>query len=169
MKASRKRPHARRPLFPVRTRVRRGSVARAASPAARPHARNDISQWLSLYSLTSSQAHSALNILASIAVVANSAFAFAAFGRGAYNFFSVGIGLYLFSLIIYVLYFLVCFKIKNTVQKFVINQERADISKMINTIEGRERWIISLMLLVTLVSYASFFAIDYSLAKGKTP
>lgn len=77
MKASRKRPHARRPLFPVRTRVRRGSVARAASPAARPDARNNISQWLSLYSLTSSHVHSTLNTLASIALVANSAFAFA--------------------------------------------------------------------------------------------
>lgn len=77
MKASRKRPHARRPLTPVRTRARRGTVARAASPAARPHARNDISQWLSLYSLTSSHVHSTLNTLASIALVANSAFAFA--------------------------------------------------------------------------------------------
>lgn len=165
MKASRKRPHARRPLTPVRTRVRRGSVARAASPAARPDARNDISQWVSLYSLTSSQAHSALNILASIAVVANSAFAFAAFGRGAYNFFSLGIGLYLFSLIIYALYFMVCFKVKNTVKKLAINKERANISKMINAIEGSEKWIISLMLLVTLVSYAAFFFIDCILTK----
>ena len=165
MKASRKRPHARRPLTPVRTRARRGSVVRAVSPAARPDARNNISQWLSLYSLTSSQAHSALNILASIAVVANSAFAFAAFGRGAYNFFSFGIGLYLFSLIIYALYFMVCFKVKNTVKKFIINKERADISKMINAIEGSDKCIISLMLLVTLVSYAAFFFIDCILTK----
>lgn len=77
MKASRKRPHARRPLTPVRIRARRGTVARAASPAARPDARNNISQWLSLYSLTSSHVHSTLNTLASIALVANSAFAFA--------------------------------------------------------------------------------------------
>lgn len=77
MKASRKRPHARRPLFPVRTSVRRGSVARAASPAARPDVRNNISQGLSLYSLTSSHVHSTLNTLASIALAANSAIAFA--------------------------------------------------------------------------------------------
>lgn len=165
MKASRKRPHARRPLFPVRTRVRRGSVARAASPAARPDARNDISQWLSLYSLTSSQAHSALNILASIAVVANSAFAFAAFGRGAYNFFSVGIGLYLVSLAAYVGYFLVCFEAKKKIKNFVLNQEKIELLKMVNTIERRERRVFLLILFVIFISFLSFLFIDYGLSE----
>lgn len=165
MKASRKRPHARHPLTPVRTRVRRGSVARVASPAARPDARNNISQWLSLYSLTSSQSHSALNILASIAVVANSAFAFAAFGRGAYNFFSAGIGLYLISLAAYVGYFLVCFEAKEKIKNFVLNQEKIELLKMVNTIERREGRVFLLILFVISISFLSFLFIDYGLSE----
>lgn len=165
MKASRKRPHARRPLTPVRTRARRGSVARAASQAARPHAQNNISQWLSLYSLTSSQAHSALSILASIVVVANSAFAFAAFGRGITGAFIFGLSVYLASLLSYGGYVRTGFEVKKKVCKMITEEKNIHTPSIVNDIECSYRKTVFWLIVAIFASSSSLGVVFYNLFK----
>ena len=57
---------------------------------------------LSLYSMTSSNFHTALNTLASVALVANSALAFTAISRGLMEVFSFGTLIYCSSFILYI-------------------------------------------------------------------
>lgn len=90
--------HARRAAAPLRAGTRRTPAKR---PAPRTTSEKNLSQYLSLYSLTSSHVHSALNTLASIALVANSAFAFAAIAIKGKPLASEAICVFVLSLIFY--------------------------------------------------------------------
>ncbi len=92
--------HARRAAAPLRAGARRTPAKR---PAPRTTSEKNLSQCLSLYSLTSSHVHSALNTLASIALVTNSAFAFAAITIKQKNIASDAILVFLLSLTFYIL------------------------------------------------------------------
>lgn len=146
------------------------AIATANSPTPPPVEEKGLSESekvsfrLSLYSLTSSNFHSALNILASIVLVANSALAFAAISRGWIGLFSAGSGLYLFSLVFYGLAVSSTFLSKKVVYDSILNNDK-DILKLFDSIEKNSKNFSNLIIVFVVISGGFFAFIDYILTK----
>ncbi|WP_288230748.1 hypothetical protein [uncultured Desulfovibrio sp.] len=123
-----------------------------------------VSFLLSLYSLTSSNFYSALNILASIVVVANSALAFAAISRGWIGLFSAGSGIYLFSLVFYGLAAYSNFLSKKEVYDSILNKDK-DILKLFDSIEKNSKYFSNFIIIFVVISVIFFAFIDYIITK----
>lgn len=126
--------------------------------------KNHLSLLFSIYSLTSSQLHSSLNILTSITIVANSALAFAAISRGWIGIFSSSICIFILSIILYSFASYSNLKLKNYTV-YIIKNDLFEFNKFINKFEKMSNIFLISILLSVILSVIFFILIDIVIAE----
>ena len=121
-----------------------------------------LSFLLSMYSLTSSQIHSSLNILASIVIVANSALSFTAISRGWIGMFSGSIGIFVLSLIFYCCAVYSNFKSKKYIT-YILKNDSFELNKIIDEIEKQSDIFLKNVSLSVILSIIFFIFIDIAI------
>lgn len=121
-----------------------------------------LSFLLSMYSLTSSQIHSSLNILASIVIVANSALSFTAISRGWIGMFSGSIGIFVLSLVFYCFAVYSNFKSKKYIT-YILKNDSFELNKIIDEIEKQSDIFLKNISLSVILSIMFFIFIDITI------
>lgn len=111
---------------------------------------NKFTLILSMYTMINSQIFSSLNTISSIAIAANSAFAFMALSKGWGNLFSCSIGLFVFSI---ASYGCAIFS-QHQMKKYIIDISANDVLKF-HAIIGKIEKSVMMFMILSCVSIAS--------------
>ena len=129
---------------------------------------NKFTLILSMYTMINSQIFSSLNTISSIAIAANSAFAFMALSKGWGNLFSCSIAFFVFSIISYGC----AIFSQHQMKKYIINISVNDVLIFHDTIVKVEK-LVMIFIILSCISIVSpimlFIFIDFAISGSAQP